>query len=146
MANEEQKVEKEMGIMDHINDLRKCLLRCSWYLLISSIVAFIYRDKIFHFLWDPYAEAIIKKGGTIKVVYSGITDPFTVSINQSLITGLLMSFPLIVYEVFKFIGVSNALASKDKHFAYKIISKALNLYNIDPYLLLGFGNCTITYC
>lgn len=110
MAIEEQKVEKEMSLLDHIRDLRLCLLHCSWWILIFSITAFIFRDEIFHFLWDPYENALHTKGAT-KVVYSGLMDPFTVSINQSLITGILLSFPFIVYEVFKF--VSPALNQKE---------------------------------
>ena len=132
MANE--KVEKEMGLMDHISDLRKCLIHCSWFILIFSIVAFIFRDEIFHFLWDPYEKAL-KKSELTKVVYSSITDPFTVAINQSLLVGFLLASPFIIYEVFTFI----APAWKPKELMAIRIYSFVSLILFVGGVLLGYG-------
>ena len=110
MAKKDKSQEKEMGLMDHIHDLRICLLHCSWWIVIFTTVAWFYRDEMYHFLWDPYANALKDKANT-KVVYTGIMDPFTLAINQSIVAGVLMSSPFIIYEGFKFI--SPALKQKE---------------------------------
>lgn len=103
MASEDNTQEKEMGLMDHIRDLRSCLVRCSWWTAIFMCIAWAYRDEIYHFLWDPYQKAL-KAGSTTKVVYTGIMDPFNVAVNQSIVFGVIFASPFIIYEAFKFIS------------------------------------------
>jgi sec-independent protein translocase protein TatC len=97
------KQTKEMGLMDHIQDLRTCLIHCSWWVLIGSVIAFYYNDKIYHFLWDPYVNALKRRDET-QSVYTGLMDPFTVAINQAIICGILLASPFIIYEIFKFVA------------------------------------------
>ncbi len=101
MASSDQ--SKEMGLMDHIQDLRICLIHCSWWVLIGSVIAFLNNDRIYHFLWDPYVNALKRKEET-QSVYTGLMDPFTVAINQAIICGILLASPFIIYEIFKFVA------------------------------------------
>lgn len=95
--------DKEMPLLEHISDLRKALINCCVWVLLFTVIAFIYRDEIYKFFWEPYKNAL-SKSTTTKIVYTNITDPFTVSINQSIICGILLASPFIIYETFKFIA------------------------------------------
>jgi len=132
MTHSEQ--PKEMGLMDHIQDLRVCLLHCSWWILIGSAIAFYYNDVIYHFLWDPYVNALQRKEET-QSVYTGLMDPFTVAINQAIICGILIASPFIIYEIFKFVAPAlkkNELATIRN---FSILSLILFLGGI----LMGYG-------
>lgn len=132
MAIEENTQEKEMGLMDHIRDLRSCLVRCSWWVAIFMCIAWAYRDPIYHFLWDPYQK---KTAASTKIVYTGIMDPFNMAVNQSIVFGIIFASPFIIYEAFKFISP----ALKQRELNLIRIYSFLSLILFGGGVYLGYG-------
>lgn len=97
-----QEKRNEMTLIDHIRDLRKCLVRCSLILVVASIICFYFREHIYSFLWEPYAKVV--NSSDTKINYKNIFDSFTFSINLSVISGILIAMPFLLYEIFKFIA------------------------------------------
>lgn len=104
-----------MSVLGHIRDLRKCLINCCWCFLFTSCIAFYFREEIYHFLYDPYFDSIKDKSNT-KVTYENIFTSFTVSLNISLVSGVIFGMPYALYEVFKFIAPG--LEKKEVKFFY----------------------------
>lgn len=100
MAKETSK--GEMTLIDHIRDLRTCLIRCSAILVVSTLICFYFSEHIFNFLWEPYAQVV--NSTDTKINYNNIFDSFTFSINLSVISGVLIALPFLLYEIFKFIA------------------------------------------
>lgn len=104
-----------MSVMGHVRDLRKCLINCCWCFLITSCIAFYFRQELYSFLYDPYFNSIKDKEAT-KVTYTNVFDSFTVSLNISLIAGIILGMPYALFEVFRFIAPG--LEKKEVKFFY----------------------------
>jgi len=82
-----------MGFIEHLEELRKRLIRCVASVLILSIVGYVFADQMIEFLIKPVGE----------VYFMAPTEAFGVRIKISLFAGLLVSIPVILYQLWKFV-------------------------------------------
>jgi sec-independent protein translocase protein TatC len=97
----------EMTLIDHIEELRHRLLICLIALAIGVIVSFFFGEKIVGFLTQPI-------GGVENLQSIEITENMGVYMRVSLLAGLILAFPVIIYEILLF--VLPALKPNEKKF------------------------------
>jgi sec-independent protein translocase protein TatC len=100
--------EKKLTFMGHIRELRG---RLAWSVLalgITTIIAFVFADKIFHFLIAP--------AGDIHLIYTEMTEMFSAYMIVSLAGGFVLAMPFFVYQIVMF--VSPALTRREKKYVY----------------------------
>jgi sec-independent protein translocase protein TatC len=93
-------VAKEMSFKDHISELRK---RLTWSLLtigILSVASFVYYTPISTFFLAPF-NASLNHGASINV--NSIYEGFFVKIKLSMVSGFILSLPMIVFQLCRFI-------------------------------------------
>ncbi len=107
--------EKEMSFLDHLEELRWHILRILAAILVCSIGVFIYRAKVFGWLTAPYYpdfpfNAFIcrlnpSQCSDIRPVFSSVetTEQFQQALYMGFFGGLIISFPYIVWEIWRFI-------------------------------------------
>jgi sec-independent protein translocase protein TatC len=89
--------EQEMGIWDHLSELRSRLLKAMAALLITTLVSMFYLA--------PVAIEIlaIPAGGLSKFVTIEVTESVSVYMRVALLTGFIMSLPVIVFQILAFV-------------------------------------------
>ena len=91
---------KNMTFLEHLEELRWTLVRVVLFIIILMIAGFIYSDYIQTLIMKP----IISIGLTnFELQDLKITSPFMVKIVIALFSALIVSFPYIIFEVYKFI-------------------------------------------
>ncbi len=114
--------EKEMSFLDHLEELRWHVVRSVIAILILMIVAFIFTREIFDYvIFAPgrpsfitfqwlcsLGKALGVDGLCITVIPMKIQSrfmmgQFTMQITSSLIIGLIVAFPYVVWELWQFI-------------------------------------------
>jgi sec-independent protein translocase protein TatC len=115
--------EKEMSFLDHLEELRWHVVRAVAAMLIFTIVGFIYVDWVFNQLLLAPAKAdfwtwrmLCKLGHAVDKVdllciqdiplvlqSRYMTGQFTITIVSAFVLGLIMSFPYVVWEAWRFI-------------------------------------------
>jgi sec-independent protein translocase protein TatC len=100
--------EKKLTFMSHIRELRGRLTWSVLVLIITTIIAFIFADQIFHFL--------IKPAGNIHLIYTEMTEMFSAYMIVSLAGGFVLAMPFFVYQIVMF--VSPALTRREKRYVY----------------------------
>ncbi|MBC7451957.1 MAG: twin-arginine translocase subunit TatC [Cytophagales bacterium] len=114
-----------MSFLDHLEELRKHIIRSVIAVLVFSIIAFIYMDVIFReILMAPsrpdfftfrmlctYFNYCVDTMD-FKLISRTMTGQFTMHMLSALITGLIVAFPYIIWELWKFI--SPALHEKER--------------------------------
>jgi sec-independent protein translocase protein TatC len=113
----EQIVKKEMSFFDHLDELRKHIIRSILAVLVFSIIAFIYMDVIFReILMAPSRpdfltfQVLCKHfdycvgAMDFKLISRTMTGQFSMHIMAAMITGVVVAFPFIVWELWKFIA------------------------------------------
>ncbi|HSY62889.1 MAG TPA: twin-arginine translocase subunit TatC [Cytophaga sp.] len=106
-----------MTFFDHIDELRKHIIRSVIAVIGFSIIAFIYMDFIFHdILMAPsrpdfftfrmlctYFQYCVGEMN-FTLMSRTMTGQFSMHITASLIAGLIVAFPYIVYQLWTFIA------------------------------------------
>jgi sec-independent protein translocase protein TatC len=100
--------EKKLTFMGHIRELRGRLTWSVLVLIITTIIAFVFADQIFHFL--------IKPAGNIHLIYTEMTEMFSAYMMVSLAGGFVLAMPFFVYQIVMF--VSPALTRREKKYVY----------------------------
>jgi sec-independent protein translocase protein TatC len=120
---EEQSTEKEMSFFDHIDELRKHLLRSAYVIVGFSILALVYMDFIFHkivigplqtdFFTYRMLCSISKKLNlgdgfcVTKLNYTlqntEVAGQFTLSFKLAFISGIILAMPVVLYQLWLFI-------------------------------------------
>lgn len=123
---------KEMSFLDHIDELRKHLVRSMVAVLVFTVFAFIYKDIIFdqiifgpkrpdfwtyralcdlsHWIYSDDRLCISDFG--FKITNITMSGQFTAHLFISLLAGLIMAFPYMLWEIWRFI--KPALHQKEK--------------------------------
>lgn len=124
MAKNHQEEEKEMSFLDHLEALRWHLVRCVIAILLGAMAAFVFSDFIFDdVLFGPKKADFITYRFFCKLSqYFGMDDsfcmtdmPFRIINNEmggqfsmhlwaSVVVGIIIAFPYIVYEIWRFIS------------------------------------------
>lgn len=115
--------EKEMSFLDHLEELRWHVVRSLFAILIFTILAFAYGDWIFQNIifapgrvdfptfrwlcqlgqWLGSEDAFCVKDIPFKVQSRLMTGQFTMHITASVVIGLIVSFPYVVWELWRFV-------------------------------------------
>ncbi|MDW8121579.1 MAG: twin-arginine translocase subunit TatC [Armatimonadota bacterium] len=116
--------DREMSFFEHLEELRIRLLRAIFYWLVASGVGWHFYDRIWKILLDPIVPAMKQFGGQVAV--QSIFEPIMLKLQISLASGLILAFPLILYEILAFIWP--ALYPHEKAFALKLVPASLLLF------------------
>ncbi len=103
--------DKKLTILGHLSELRGCLIRCGIAVLITTIISFIFAKQIFHILILPTEG--------INLIYTEMTEMIGIYMRVSLISGIILAMPFLVYQLLMF--VSPALKRKEKKSIYLIL-------------------------
>ena len=92
----------EMPFLDHLEELRWRILWSLLALIAGAIVGFVLVDRMnaMELLIRPIEPFL--NGGKLK--YLSPTDPFFVTIKLSIIAGLILASPIIVYQAWAFLA------------------------------------------
>ncbi len=104
----------------HLDELRTRLIRCSIAVLIGTVVAYAFKEKLFDILTRPLIQALPPEG---KIIYTGLPEAFFTYFKVAFITGLLAAAPVIIYQFWMF--VAPGLYKKERLFLAPIILVSL---------------------
>jgi sec-independent protein translocase protein TatC len=82
-----------MGFLDHLEELRGRIIKSILSILLFSIVAYVFSERLLDFVTRPIPE----------VYFMAPTEAFSTRIKISLIAGIIVSVPVIFYHAWKFI-------------------------------------------
>lgn len=85
----------------HHKELRKRLVRSFLAIFVASALAYLFVDQIVEFCMMPLFSAYPTLQ---KLVYTKLTEAFITYLKLSLLVGVIISFPVIVYQVWMFIA------------------------------------------
>jgi len=87
--------DKEMTLVEHLEELRQRLTYAIVGLLAASGIGLIFVDTLLHLLLRPL--------GGIKLTTLTVLEPFLVKMKISFLFGIAISMPWVVYQMFAFI-------------------------------------------
>jgi len=91
--------ETKQPLLEHLIELRRRLLWCLATLLVTFLVCIYFADNIFAVLVQPLLRA-----GQGKLIYTDIFEAFFVEVKVALFAALMVSFPVISIQLWRFIA------------------------------------------
>jgi len=107
----------------HHLELRKRLIKIFAAIIICTIIAYIFAEKIAIFCIAPLMAASPLVG---KLVYTNLPEAFISYIKLALLTGIFTSFPITLYQIWMF--VAPGLHKNEKKLAITIVFWATLLF------------------
>lgn len=114
--------DKNQPLVDHLAELRVRIIYCGYILVIATGICYGFIEKIFDFVRAPIAPYL--PGGGL--IYTGPLDKFMAHIKLAIVCGVLVSCPLWLYQVWKF--VAPGLYSKEKKYSIGFIVVGSGLF------------------
>jgi sec-independent protein translocase protein TatC len=109
-----------MSLMEHLEELRRRIIHSAIYLVLGSIVAYIFHVKLYGLVQAPLDQL------HIKLNYTHPMDPLNLYLQVSLIGGAILASPLILYQVWLFIAPG--LYQKEKRFVVPFMAATVGLF------------------
>ena len=110
-------------IASHLDELRKRLLVSFLVIICFTIVAYVFSEQITRAFIAPLFKAYPAMS---KMIYTNLPEAFIAYIKISLLVGLIVSFPVILYELWMF--AAPGLTAHEKKVARKVVFWATLLF------------------
>ena len=120
---EEENGTAKMSFLEHLDELRRRLVRVATYVGIGFAGSFYFSKEIYHFISRPLL-AVLPPG--TKLAYTNPPDPFTLYLKVSVLAGIFLMSPFCLYEVWKFIAPG--LYRKEKRYVTPFLVSGVLLF------------------
>jgi len=110
-----------MNFWDHIDELRRRMLRSLLFIALGAIAGFALADPAQQFLIQPFASQV--KGSLSLLAPS---EGFVIQIKVGLLLGALIASPLVAHQMYGFVGP--ALRKKEKLWLWPLAIVATILF------------------
>lgn len=134
---------KEMSLIEHLRELRNRLFKASLAIVIGTVIAWSFYPRIFEILSQPVTTIVDQaqaNGRDVRLVLGGVADAFVLQIKVSVVTSMLVTSPIWIYQLWRFI--TPGLYRKEKLRAYLFAGVATPLFvsgAVLAYIFLPIG-------
>jgi len=91
-------------LIEHLAELRSRLITCLIAFCIAMVAAFTVAGPIFNFLAAPLTRLLVEHGQKPELIYTGLQQGFFTQIRISVFGGFVLSFPIISYQLWRFVA------------------------------------------
>ncbi|MGB0967324.1 MAG: twin-arginine translocase subunit TatC [Halocynthiibacter sp.] len=92
-------------LIEHLTELRTRLIHSVVAFIIGMVICFTVWNPIFNFLTHPLCSAMAERGqADCGLILIKLQEGFFVAISISLMGGLLLSFPYIAFQMWRFVA------------------------------------------
>ncbi|MGO9777759.1 MAG: twin-arginine translocase subunit TatC [Terracidiphilus sp.] len=109
-----------MSLMEHLDELRKRIVRSVIFLALGFVAAWGFHDRFVGYIQAPLNHI----GKTL--VFTHPMDPLNLDLQVSLVAGAILASPFILYQVWMFIAPG--LYQKEKRFVVPFMAATVGLF------------------
>ena len=96
--------EKKSTVSEHLIELRSRLVKSIIFLVLAFVVCYIFSDKIYNFLLEPYAQAVKEDGQNRRLIFTALHETFLTYVKLAFFAAFFFSCPIILIQIWKFIA------------------------------------------
>jgi sec-independent protein translocase protein TatC len=139
-------------LLDHLKELRTRLIYSMVALIIGFTICLFFVRPIFEFLVYPFEQAVSKVSADLieqgkpalegDLIYTQVLEFFFVKLKLALFGGVVLAFPVIAYQLYRFVAPGLYKNEKGAFLPYLILSPVLFLlgasmvfFFVFPYVL-----------
>ncbi len=105
MSHSDEIEDSSAPLIEHLAELRTRLIHSVLAFIIGMVICFTVWNPIFNFLTSPLCLAMAERGQTdCGLILIKLQEGFFVAISISLLGGLVLGFPYISYQMWRFVA------------------------------------------
>ena len=110
MSNADEIEDSSAPLIEHLTELRTRLIRSVLAFIVGMVICFTVWNPIFNFLTHPLCDAMALRGhADCGLILIKLQEGFFVAVSISLLGGLILSFPFISYQLWRFVAPGQGL-------------------------------------
>lgn len=123
--------DEKMSFVSHLEELRKRIIICLAAVGVGFVATFSYSETILRILKRPlttdlvfartypFLRSIPREGPPIDLIFLAPAEAFWMHMKIALVTGLLLTLPIVLYQIWRFIAPG--LLSHEKRYALPFV-------------------------
>jgi sec-independent protein translocase protein TatC len=128
MSNSNELEDSSAPLIEHLAELRTRLIRSVLAFLVGMVICFAFGGQLLDFLLDPIEKTMRDLGNPNPVMqYTAPQEYFFTLIRISMVGGLALAFPVIGYQLWRFVAPGLYKNEKNAFLPFLIASPALFL-------------------
>ena len=130
-SKDQEQLAGEMSFWDHLEVLRGTLFRSILYVCLAAVVCFSLKDLMFKVVFYPadadfFLYRFLHWKVNVNLINTDVVAQFFVHLKVACLVGLVLVFPLVIWEIWKFIApalyekekkICRSMASASRHVA-----------------------------
>ncbi|MCV6585872.1 MAG: twin-arginine translocase subunit TatC [Marinibacterium sp.] len=104
MSNTDEIEDSAAPLIEHLAELRTRLIHCVVAFLVGMVICFTVATPIFNFLTAPLCSVLSERGQDCGLIFISPQEGFFVAIKVSLLGGLILSFPYLAFQMWRFVA------------------------------------------
>jgi sec-independent protein translocase protein TatC len=109
-------------LIEHLAELRNRILYSLGAFLVAMVLCFSVWNPIFNFVTHPICDALADRGQACELVLIKLQEGFFVAVRISVLGGLALSFPIIAYQMWRFVAPGLYKTEKNAFLPFLIAS------------------------
>ncbi|MCX7299720.1 MAG: twin-arginine translocase subunit TatC [Rhodobacterales bacterium] len=128
-------------LMEHLKELRNRILYSLAAFMVCFILGYLIWLPIFNFLSAPMCDALIDRGQECQLVLIKMQEGFFVAIRIAMWGGFAMSFPIIAYQLWRFVAPGLYKSEKNAFLPFLVASPVMFIIGaaFAYYIILPFA-------
>jgi len=127
--------DARMPLLEHLRELRNRVVKVAIAVAVGSVIGWIVYNPVWNFISAPYCKIPQPKGYGALVLHqgcqlyvTGLFDSLFIKLQISIATGIIVSSPIWLYQVWAFIAPG--LYKRERRWAYYFVGAAVPLFAI----------------
>ena len=116
-----------LPLIEHLAELRNRLIYSIIALIVGILICFPFADSMLDFLFKPIAEILQANGQEAQLIFTAPQEKFFVLFRIAMLAGLAVSFPVISFQMWRFVAPGLYKNEKQAFLPFIIGSPALFL-------------------
>ncbi|MBR2657531.1 MAG: twin-arginine translocase subunit TatC [Loktanella sp.] len=104
MTSSEEIDDSSAPLIEHLAELRTRLIWSVLAFIVGMVICFFIWNPLFNFLTLPLCDALAARNQSCDLQFIALEEGFFVAISISLLGGLVLGFPIISYQMWRFVA------------------------------------------
>ena len=115
---------REQTFLQHLGELRRRVFICVVAVLVGSAASFVFFEQLIEILVQPARDLNLGTGGDL--IYTEVTELLTTAIKVSIVAGLVLASPVIIYQAVMF--VAPGLTGREKRYLFGFMPAVISAF------------------
>ncbi len=126
MTSSDDIEDSSAPLIEHLAELRSRLMKAAGAFVVAMLICFTVWNPIFNFLTRPLCSALALRGqDDCGLVLIALQEGFFVAVSISLLGGLVLAFPIISYQLWRFVAPGLYKSEKGAFLPFLIASPVM---------------------